>query len=134
MHISKCFNNSWMDPREKSAFNKENQKTDFNIGFGNESNQSNSDGPFIGKTNFYTFKQFGFKGSIHYDGHPAIPLTKPEYVTEWNRFECIGINEKGLPILEQSNNGKIWQEVDAQQQIATDEFWRVMKLLNKQLQ
>jgi len=68
-----------------------------------------------------------------FDGHPAILLTKPDYITRWKKFDCTGINEKGHPVLSETENGKIWQAEDASQQIATDEFWRVMKNLNKQL-
>lgn len=68
-----------------------------------------------------------------FDGQPAILLTKPDYITKWKKFECTGINEKGHPILTETENGKIWQAEDASQQIATDEFWRVMQKLDKQL-
>lgn len=68
-----------------------------------------------------------------FDGQPAILITKPHYVTQWKRFNSTGINERGHPILEENENGKIWQAENASQQIATDEFWRVMHKLNKQL-
>ncbi len=65
-----------------------------------------------------------------FDGQPAILITQPEYVTSWKRFDCTGISEKGVPILEENKNGKIWQAEDANQKIATYEFWRVMSKLN----
>ena len=68
-----------------------------------------------------------------FDGHPAILITKPEYVTLWKRYECSGIDEQGRPILKENENGKIWQAEDADRQIATDEFWRVMHKLNERL-
>jgi hypothetical protein len=68
-----------------------------------------------------------------YDGHPAILITRPEYITQWKRFEFLGINDNGRPVLNENPKGSIWQAEDASQQIATDEFWRVMLKLNKQL-
>ncbi len=68
-----------------------------------------------------------------FDGQPAILITKAGYVTQWKRFDCVGINEKGYPILTETKNGKIWQAQDANQQTATNEFWRVMHKLNNQL-
>jgi len=68
-----------------------------------------------------------------YDGQPAILITRPDFVTQWKRFSCTGIGEKGFPVLEADKNGKIWQAEDADQEIATNEFWRVMHYLQNQL-
>lgn len=68
-----------------------------------------------------------------YDGHPAILITRPEYISQWKRFEFSGINENGRPVLKENPKGSIWQAEDAEQQIATKEFWRVMQELNQQL-
>lgn len=68
-----------------------------------------------------------------YDGQPAILITRPDFVTQWKRFSCTGIDEKGYPVLKADKNGKIWQAEDANQEIATNEFWRVMHDLQKQL-
>jgi hypothetical protein len=68
-----------------------------------------------------------------YDGHPAILLTCPGYVTRWKRFEFTGISDNGRPVLKENLQGSIWQAEDAGQEIATLEFWRVMHKLNKQL-
>jgi hypothetical protein len=68
-----------------------------------------------------------------YDGQPAILITRPEFVTQWKRFSCTGINEKGYAVLEENKNGKIWQAENADREIATNEFWRVMHDLQNQL-
>jgi hypothetical protein len=68
-----------------------------------------------------------------YDGQPAILLTKPGYVTNWERLTFTGIDKNGYPVLGKKDNGKIWRAVDADQKIATNEFWRVMYDLQKQL-
>lgn len=68
-----------------------------------------------------------------YDGHPAILITQPGYVNQWKKLRCLGINEKGYPVLEENEFGKIWQAEDANQEIATCEFWRVMDLLQTEL-
>ena len=68
-----------------------------------------------------------------YDGAPAILITKPDYVTKWKTFRFEGIDVQGKPVLTEDNNGTILQAEDATQDIATNEFWRVMLKLNKQL-
>lgn len=68
-----------------------------------------------------------------FDGHPAILLTQPGYVTAWKRFECKGINDRGYPVLRESPEGGIWLAIDADQDLATKEFWRVMTKLNSSL-
>ena len=68
-----------------------------------------------------------------FDGQPAILITQPEYVTQWKKLQCLEINEKGYPVLEENELGKIWQAGDASQEMATSEFWRVMDLLQTKL-
>jgi hypothetical protein len=68
-----------------------------------------------------------------FDGHPAILVTQPEYVTEWKRFRFEEIDGQGRALLAPDSNGPIWQAEDADQDIATEEFWRVMHALNTQL-
>lgn len=76
----------------------------------------------------------GLPGEADFDGHPAILITRPDYVKEWKRFECTGINDKGYPVLVEKGDGKIWQAEKASQQIATDEFWRIMYGFRKLLE
>ena len=68
-----------------------------------------------------------------YDGAPAILLTKPDYVTKWKCFGFVGIDDNGKPIIREDENGTILQAEEASQEIATNEFWRVMHQLNEQL-
>ncbi len=68
-----------------------------------------------------------------YDGHPAILITRPDYVTQWTRYRFDGINENGRPILIEDITGTIMQAENAVQDIATDEFWRVMHALGEQI-
>lgn len=75
----------------------------------------------------------GLPAEADFDGHPAILLTRPDYVIRWKKYECTGVDQKGYPVLEENADGKIWQAEDADQQIATDEFWRVMNKLNSKL-
>ncbi|WP_114749673.1 apiosidase-like domain-containing protein [Pleomorphovibrio marinus] len=68
-----------------------------------------------------------------FDGHPAILLTQPDYVTEWKRFSFEKLDGAGRPVLRHDETGNIWQAEEAEQEVATREFWRVMHALNKQL-
>ena len=68
-----------------------------------------------------------------YDGHPAILITRPDYVTQWTRYRFDGVNQTGRPILTEDITGTIMQAEDAVQEIATDEFWRVMHALSEQI-
>jgi len=68
-----------------------------------------------------------------YDGAPAILITRPDYVTKWKCFDFAGIDPEGKPVLREDENGTILQAEDATQDIATNEFWRVMLKLNEQL-
>ncbi len=68
-----------------------------------------------------------------FDGHPAILLTRPDYVTEWKRFSFEKVDETGKLVLRQDAEGSIWQAEEAEQEVATREFWRVMHALNGQL-
>ncbi len=65
-----------------------------------------------------------------YDGHPAILITRPDYVTEIKKFRVDNIDSQGIPVLIDDITGNIIQAEDANQNIATQEFWRVMKELN----
>ena len=75
----------------------------------------------------------GGPNEADYDGHPAIMITKPDYVTKWTKYHFEGINDHGRPVLKEDKMGTILQAEDASQDIATDEFWRVMHKLNGQL-
>jgi hypothetical protein len=68
-----------------------------------------------------------------FDGHPAIWSQKQGYITEWSRYTMMGTDETGFPILTTNKRGDIWVAEDADQKVATEEFWRVMLKLNKQL-
>jgi hypothetical protein len=60
-----------------------------------------------------------------YDGHPAILITRPDYVTKWRMYQFEGVDVQGKPILSENENGTILQAEDATRDIATNEFWRV---------
>jgi hypothetical protein len=69
-----------------------------------------------------------------YDGHPAILLTRPNYVTKWTRFSLEGLDREGMPLLTEDKMGNIFQAEDASREIATGEFWWVMTKLKEQLE
>jgi hypothetical protein len=62
-----------------------------------------------------------------YDGQAAIALMRPDYITKVQRWRAIGIHPNGDAKLVRDDNGPIYEAVDADQRIATTEFWRAMK-------
>jgi hypothetical protein len=61
-----------------------------------------------------------------YDGQAAIPVMRPDYITEIQRWRPVGIKPSGDPELTEDPNGPIYKALDADQDIATEEFWRAM--------
>jgi inosine-uridine nucleoside N-ribohydrolase len=61
-----------------------------------------------------------------WDGQAAIPLTRPSYITDITRWRAEGVDEDGNLILTEDSDGPIYQAQDADQAVATSEFWRVM--------
>ncbi len=61
------------------------------------------------------------------DGQGAVVIMRPDYITKVKRFSATGIDTAGNPVLAADENGPIYKAVDADQQIATAEFWRAMK-------
>ena len=53
-------------------------------------------------------------------------LTKPEYITAVKRWRVEGIDGNRNLKLTEDKQGPIYEAVDAEQAIATGEFWRVM--------
>jgi len=68
------------------------------------------------------------------DGQGAVLIMRPDYITKVKRFRVSGINAAGNPVLVVDEDGPIYKAVDADQQIATGEFWRAMKSLASALQ
>lgn len=64
-----------------------------------------------------------------YDGQAAIPIIRPDYITKIKRWSVEGIDMKGNLELIEDSSGKIYEALDADQKIATEEFWRAMNLL-----
>ncbi len=64
-----------------------------------------------------------------YDGQAAIPLTQPQYITQAQRWKVTGLDQNGQLILIHDPKGPIIEALDADQSIATREFWRVMDAL-----
>jgi hypothetical protein len=96
-------------------------------------NELNQEIPFFKWMSEKKHPSNGLPAESDFDGHPAVLLNRSDYVTQWKRFECTGIDSKGYPVLRENAGGNIWQAEDADQQIATDEFWRVMHKLNEKL-
>ncbi|MBD3377521.1 hypothetical protein GF406_21005 [candidate division KSB1 bacterium] len=61
-----------------------------------------------------------------YDGQAAIPLLQPQYITDVARFRVEAIDDKGRPRLIPDPKGSVYEALDANQDLATAEFWRVM--------
>jgi inosine-uridine nucleoside N-ribohydrolase len=68
-----------------------------------------------------------------YDGQAAIALMRPDFITEVRRWRPEGILPNGDAKLAPDDNGPIIEAVDAQQNIATGEFWRAMEGLTRSL-
>lgn len=64
-----------------------------------------------------------------YDGHAAIALMRPDYISLVRRWRPNGIAPNGDARLVPDENGPIIEAADADQSIATAEFWRVMHAL-----
>jgi hypothetical protein len=62
-----------------------------------------------------------------YDGQPAIPLITPDYITEVKRWRVERIDNNGELILMEDPQGPIFEALQANQEVATEEFWRAMK-------
>lgn len=62
-----------------------------------------------------------------YDGQVAIPLTRPDYITKLQRWRATGIDSGGRLTFKKDESGNVYEALDAEQEIATEEFWRVMK-------
>jgi len=68
-----------------------------------------------------------------YDGQAAIPLMRPDYITSVRRWTVKGLDEAGNLIVEEDSKGKVFEALNANQKIATEEFWRAMLSLNNSL-
>lgn len=64
-----------------------------------------------------------------YDGQAAMALMRPDYITKVRRWRPDGILANGDAKLVPDENGPVYEAVDADQAIATSEFWRAMTLL-----
>ena len=62
-----------------------------------------------------------------YDGQPAIPLVRPDYITEVKRWRVKGIDSDGELVIKEDPHGPIFEALQAKQKVATGEFWRAMK-------
>ena len=67
------------------------------------------------------------------DGHPAILLSCPDYVTQWRGFRFAGLTPEGMPLLTDDPEGPVFQAEDADQAIATGQFWSLFHALNRRL-
>lgn len=62
-----------------------------------------------------------------YDGHAAVALTRPDYIVEISRWRPDGILPNGDAKLVRDDRGPVIEALDADQSIATGEFWRAVK-------
>ncbi len=65
-----------------------------------------------------------------FDGQAAVPLLRPDYITDIQRWRFERISEGGDPILQKDPEGAIYEALDANQDVATEEFWRAMRALS----
>lgn len=68
-----------------------------------------------------------------YDGQAAIALMQPGYITQVRRWRPHGIAANGDARLVPDENGPVIEALDADQTVATSEFWRVMHALRDSL-
>ncbi len=68
-----------------------------------------------------------------YDGQAAIALMRPEYITAVRRWKPVGIHTNGDVRLVQDDHGPVIEAVDADQRVATEEFWGAMHALRQSL-
>jgi|GEM_PF-1337253 len=61
-----------------------------------------------------------------FDGQAAIPLTCPAYITKVRRWSVLGLDNDGNLLMRKDSKGRLYEAVDANQELATKEFWRVM--------
>lgn len=61
------------------------------------------------------------------DTPAAIPIVRPDYVQQIERWRCTGLNENGLPNLVKDDNGPLYLVISANVSIGTDEFWRAIE-------
>lgn len=69
-----------------------------------------------------------------YDGQAAIPLLRPDYITEVQRWTVKGLDGDGNLMLTEDEQGRIYEALDAEQEVATAEFWRVMRTASRTLE
>jgi len=62
-----------------------------------------------------------------YDGQAAIPLIRPDYITQVKRWRVTHIDSQGELRLIEDPNGPIYEALDADQEIATKAFWNTME-------
>lgn len=68
-----------------------------------------------------------------FDGHAAVVLTRPDYLTQVQRYRPSGLDERGRPVLTPDPQGPIHEAMEADKSVATTEFWRVMGSLRDKL-
>lgn len=68
-----------------------------------------------------------------YDGQAAIALLRPDFITEVRRWRPDGVLPNGDAKLVPDEAGPVIEAVDADQRIATAEFWRAMHALRDSL-
>ena len=76
----------------------------------------------------------GLPDGHDHDGQAAIPIIRPDYTTKVKRWSVKRIDSKGGLILDGDDNGNIYEALDADQDIATKEFWRAMVSLSDSIQ
>lgn len=61
-----------------------------------------------------------------YDGQPAVLPVQPRYLTKAERYRTVSLAENGNPVLLPAKGGPIVKALDADQALATEEFWRAL--------
>ncbi|MFN3325712.1 MAG: hypothetical protein ACK5AZ_19625 [Bryobacteraceae bacterium] len=68
-----------------------------------------------------------------FDGQAAIPLMRPDYITAVSRWRVTGLDDHGEPQFVQDPDGPLFVAEDADQSIATSEFWRALNAAARRL-
>jgi hypothetical protein len=66
-------------------------------------------------------------GEHDFDAQPAIPLMRPDYAKNFVKKSFSHFTDEGMPVLKDDDNGNVMAITEADQDVATEEWWRAMK-------
>ena len=68
-----------------------------------------------------------------FDGQPLLAMVEKDYITEITRYRCTGVDEQGKALFEKDPEGKIYVTEQADQEVATDYFWKTFTKTQKKI-